>query len=101
MLSPEAKTVWESISEDTKKVIQKGNPFRNERNAAIREIQAKGVKQTILVEITGLSKNGILCIIHQGDRDIPKKDKNIYRELKALKRAIAALQKAVKLEGGE
>jgi len=34
-MSPEAAAVLDKLNEETKRIVQKANPFRSERNAAI------------------------------------------------------------------
>lgn len=53
----EVQRVLDALSEDETKQIQKENPFRNERNAKIRELADRGVKISIIAEISGFSPN--------------------------------------------
>ena len=65
-LSPRARAVWDALDEKTRKAIQKDNPFRNERNKAIRELVARGVKYVVLEEITGISDSRLQDIVTKG-----------------------------------
>jgi UDP-N-acetylmuramyl tripeptide synthase len=66
-LSPEAKTVWGALDEKTRKTIQKDNPFRTERDNAIRGLIARGVSYSVLEEITGMSDSRIREIANKID----------------------------------
>lgn len=57
--SREAQMVLDELSVEEKKQIRAENPFRRERDQKIRELYERGVKHTILSEITGLSKSTI------------------------------------------
>ncbi len=61
-LSPEALEVWDSLSEKQKATIRKDNPFPVDRNSEIRSLRERGVKITVLAEITGLGRNSIIRI---------------------------------------
>lgn len=63
-LSPKAQRLLEALEEEQKRVIQKNNPFRSDRNEAIRELRARGVGISILAEVAGLSETHIKTIIH-------------------------------------
>ena len=58
----EVQTVLSALSEDEVKQIRKENPFRNERNAKIRELVDRGVKVCIVAQISGFSPNMISFI---------------------------------------
>jgi hypothetical protein len=45
-----------SLTEEEKRIIKKENPFRSQRNALIVKLARKGVKSTLLAEISGLSR---------------------------------------------
>jgi len=67
-LSSEAQAVWEGLDEKTKKDIQKNNPFKINRNQAIRElVKGKGLRAEIIEEFSGLTKSSIYRILGQGD----------------------------------
>ena len=67
-LSPEAQAVWERLDEDIKRDIQKDNPFKMNRNKAIRElVKGKGLRAEIVKELSGLNKSTIYRILGQGD----------------------------------
>lgn len=61
-LSPEAEIVWEEIGERQRRIIRKDYPLRKDRDDAIRELSARGVKVPILAELTGLSRAQIIRI---------------------------------------
>ncbi|MBN2468013.1 MAG: hypothetical protein JXD19_07665 [Deltaproteobacteria bacterium] len=93
--SPEAREVWEALNEKTRKAIQKDNPFRKDRDRAIRNLGRQGVKFHVLAEITGMSRNGIFLIIHRGEAsgaDIPE---GVNQRLKVLQSAFEAFFNAV------
>jgi hypothetical protein len=64
-VSPRAQAVWGALDEKTRKIIQKDNPFRSERNKAIRELLARGVMYVVLEEITGMSDTAIQDIVNK------------------------------------
>ena len=55
----EVQRVLDVLSEDDIKQIRRENPFRNERNAKIRELLNRGVKVNIVANISGFSANMI------------------------------------------
>ena len=55
----EIQRVLNALSKDEIEQIQKENPFRNERNAKIRELLDRGVKITIIEAISGFSDTTI------------------------------------------
>lgn len=55
----EIQRVLKALSKDEIEQIQKDNPFRNERNAKIRELLERGVKITIIEAISGFSDTTI------------------------------------------
>ena len=65
-LSPRARVVWDALDEKTRKTIQKDNPFRNERNKAIRELIARGVMYIVVEEVSGISDSGLQSIVNKG-----------------------------------
>ena len=67
-LSPKAQVVWDTLNEQIQKTIQKDNPFRNDRDDAIRELAARGVKFPVLAEISGMSRNGVYSVVHRRNR---------------------------------
>jgi len=62
-LSPQAQEVFSQLNWKVRKEIQKGNPFKGNRNRRIRELKAKGVRWDILAEITGLHRATIYRIV--------------------------------------
>ena len=58
----EVQRVLDELAEDEIKQLRKENPFRNERNAKIRELSKRGVKANVICEITGLCNGTILRI---------------------------------------
>jgi DNA invertase Pin-like site-specific DNA recombinase len=64
-LSPKAKAVWDKLNRKTKKAIQSENPFRNDRDSIIRDLAIRGVKYSLLAEITGMSKSAVNRISRQ------------------------------------
>ena len=58
----EVQRVLDQLSEDEVKQIRKENPFRNERNAKIRELFKRGLKTSIIAEISGFSDTTITRI---------------------------------------
>jgi hypothetical protein len=65
LVSPEAKKVWSALSVRQRTRIDKFNPFREDRNEALRELKARGVKNIVLSEISGLTPVAI-CYILKG-----------------------------------
>lgn len=55
----EVQKVLDALSGDEITQIKKENPFRYERNAKIYKLLKRGVKISIVSEITGLSRNAI------------------------------------------
>ncbi len=55
----EVQRVLNELSTDEVKQTRKENPFRNERCAKIRELLIRGVKTSIISEISGFSDNTI------------------------------------------
>lgn len=67
-LSPEAQAAWDRLDEDTKRDIQKDNPFKMNRNKVIRElVKGKGLRTEIVKELSGLNKSTIYRVLGQGD----------------------------------
>ena len=62
--SQEAEKVLSELTDGEIRQLRKDNPFRNDRNNAIRELFRRGVKQIIIAEISGLSKSQTERIIH-------------------------------------
>jgi hypothetical protein len=81
-LSPGARAVWDALDIKTRQVIQKDNPFRNERDRAIRELVARGVMYVVLEEITGISDSGLQDIVTKGYGLDFMKQKQLLHELK-------------------
>lgn len=61
-LSPKAQEVWDQLDQETRNKIQKDNPFKWNRDQAIRELKAKGLRVEILTELTGLHRHSIFRI---------------------------------------
>jgi len=57
--SREAEMVLEALGNEATKQLSKENPFQNERNAKNKELCERGVKNIIIAEISGLSKQTI------------------------------------------
>lgn len=90
-LSPKAEAAWGELDEKTRKEIQKKNPFKIERDQAIRELKAKGLRLEILAELTGLNRTSIFRIAPRGYTipDCVKKD------VKGLTRAFEGFLKSL------
>ncbi len=58
-ISEEAKILLECLTDEEKQQIRRENPFKLERNEAIRKLRARGVMIPVLVELTGFSRNAI------------------------------------------
>lgn len=54
-LSIEALQVWGELSARERRDIQKENPFKVDRNEAIRALRSRGVKMETIAEVTGIS----------------------------------------------
>jgi len=81
-LSPRARAVWDALDVKTRQVIRKDNPFRNERNKAIRELITRGVMYIVLEEITGISDSGLQSIVNKGYGLDSTRQKILLDELK-------------------
>jgi len=79
-LSPEAQAVWERLDVETKRNIQKTNPFKINRDQAILELKAKGLRAEILSELTGLGRSSLYRIVKRGD-ELPAYAKKDVKEL--------------------
>ena len=64
-LSPAAKKALKMLNEKQKEAIQKDNPFRNDRDQAVREMKKKGLTLPVLAEITGISRNQVFAIVNR------------------------------------
>lgn len=53
--SDKAQRLIELLTDEDVRQIRHDNPFRAERNAKIRELFLRGVRQTVLAEVSGLS----------------------------------------------
>lgn len=58
------KIFLKSLSNTKKKILQKLNPFRRERNALIQDLARRGVPQILLSRVSGLSPMQIFRIVH-------------------------------------
>lgn len=100
-LSPEAEAVTEALDEEQKRVIRKENPFRRDRNRAIRELRDRGVTANVLAEITGYSISQIKILTSKSNTTIADKDANNNlpysrpRRPKKLEAALKAFSRAV------
>lgn len=87
-LSPDARAVLKTLSDGEKQTIQKGNPFRSDREALIRDLRSKGVKINVLCELSGFSRSTMFRITNglKYDRDHQNllQLKKILRRYKAL-----------------
>ncbi len=94
-LSPEAQAVWERLDEETKRNIQKTNPFKINRNQAIRElIKGKGLRVEIVEELSGLYRSSIYRILAHGDYlpDYARGDvKDLVRSFQAFINSLAVI----------
>lgn len=92
-MSTKTQTVLESLSEEQLKKLHRDNPFRAERNEAIRELAKKGVTGEVLHEITGFSQTTIFKIINS-DKRLRSQEKGKGQELIDVERSFDAfLQK--------
>jgi len=91
----EAQAVWERLNEDTKRDIQKDNPFKMNRNKAIRElVKGKGLRVEIVEELSGLNKSTIYRILGQGDYlpDYAREDvRDLVRSFQAFINSLSAI----------
>ena len=58
-LSDTAKMVLSELDDEKISQIRRDNPFKEDRNNAIRELCKRGVENNVLAEITGLSNQAI------------------------------------------
>lgn len=83
------RDLLEILSPDEIKTLQKGNPFKLERNKKIYELYQKGVSTKLLAEISGMTPTSISNIGQHGHnyqiaakRD-RKKNTEVLREVEA------------------
>ncbi|MDZ4383728.1 MAG: hypothetical protein U0937_03710 [Thermodesulfovibrionia bacterium] len=62
ILTKAAKYVLNHLEEKEREEIKKDNPFRNDRNEAIRRLRVRGIKITVLMEITGICRSHLINI---------------------------------------
>ena len=93
--SPEAQAVWDRLDEETKWDIQKTNPFKINRNQAIRElVKGKGLRAEIVKELSGLNKATIYRILGQGGYlpDYAREDvRDLVRSFQAFINSLAVI----------
>lgn len=53
-LSKLGLSVWNHLSEDERTAIQRGNPFKHERNSIVKKLRSRGVEIKIIQEISGI-----------------------------------------------
>lgn len=84
----EVQRVLEGLSIDEMRQISKRNPFRNERNAKIRELLDRGIKIIIVAEISGFHRCYIRIIKNRGFKVLHSRPKvkieEVQRVLKGL-----------------
>jgi len=94
-LSPSAQAAWDQLDEETKRDIQKDNPFKMNRNKAIRElVKGKGLRAEIVKELSGLTKSTIYRILAQVDYlpDYAREDvRDLVRSFQAFINALAVV----------
>ncbi len=91
-MSVEARQVFDSLDEKTKRVIQGNYSFKKLRNEAIVDLGKKGVNGRLLAEITGLSTSSVSRILETGGQTRYKPDRREV-ELWKLKEMIDGLYK--------
>jgi DNA invertase Pin-like site-specific DNA recombinase len=94
--SSAAKEILAGLTKRQRRAIRKGNPFKAERDDAIRMLKARGVKAELLAEVTGLSDSTIFRIVKTTPGPPTHRD-SVNRALKSLKEAFEALYKAIAL----
>jgi len=52
--SPEAMTLWRSLSLEEKLLLSRHSPFRVERNELIRQLKELRISQKVICELSGL-----------------------------------------------
>jgi hypothetical protein len=62
-ISPTAKKALDGLTKRQKRAIRKGNPFKVERDNAIRSLKARGLTVELLAEISGLCQTTICRIL--------------------------------------
>ena len=55
----EKERLLASLTQEQKQDIKKENPYRRERDSSIYELARRGVKQSLLVEISGIDRASI------------------------------------------
>ena len=66
-LSSEAQRLLSDLNEEERRIIQKDSPYRNDRVKLIRALRLRGVTQSVLVEVSGLSRDQIQYIVCRGE----------------------------------
>ncbi len=61
----DAQKVLDELATEEIKQLQWDNPFRLERNAKIKELCDRGVKRTVIAQISGASKTSVSRIALQ------------------------------------
>ncbi len=90
-----------SITDQERKTIKAGNPFKVERNALIQNLYKRGVSLPLLVELTGMPKSTVHRIATDGFV-YAKREREGRTDLRGVKRAIEDLwEEILKLLGNE
>lgn len=66
--SERANTTWNTLSQGEKLAISKHNPFKQDRNKIIKQLNDRGIPQRVLCEMSGLSSTVIKIVTHKGKR---------------------------------
>jgi hypothetical protein len=90
-LSVEARKLLDGLTKGQRRTLQKGNPFKADRNNAICRLKARGVKAELLAEVTGLSHSTIFRILQTNSASAPD---SMNGALERLREVFDALYKA-------
>ena len=103
-LSPEAQAVWDELDEKTRSDLQKTNPYKLNRDRAIRGlIKGPGLRVKIVKELTGVSRSSIYRIASQGDYlpEYAREDvRDLIRAFKAFIKSLSVLLAGKSKKGG-
>jgi hypothetical protein len=78
-LSPRARGAAKRLTYDELLTISKFNPFKAERNAALRKWKRKGMSQAVLSELSGLSRRHVEVITSFRNLEKETDDGNLHK----------------------
>jgi hypothetical protein len=96
-ISPRAKKALDGLTKRQKRAIRKENPFKVERNNAIRSLKARGLTVELLADMSGLCQTTICRILKAGAKSSNGDSVAINETLRSLKGVFDAFYKAIAL----